>query len=190
MYSSIQTLVPIILLNAILYLDIFIRPSSSRKDEYNRAVVPIMSILMAFILAVPYLEKRSLGWIQSGPGLTNLVAIFGVVLLLVGGTVLIAARLQLGIYGGPKITVESEHVLLTTGLYGYVRHPIYLGFLLLFFGYVISLGGFVSSIATTVGLFIVFRSRMELEEELLSERFGKEYLGYSARVKRMIPHVY
>ncbi len=189
-YSSIQTLVPIILLNTIICLDMVIRPSSSRQDEYNRAVVTILFLLMPALLVTPHLEGKTFAWIQSGSGLTNLIVILGVVLMLVGGTILITARFQLGVYRGPKITVESEHVLVTTGLYGYVRHPMYFGFLLLFFGYAISLGSFIISIAITVGLFIVYRSRMELEERLLSEHFGEEYLKYASRTKRLFPHVY
>ncbi len=85
-YSSLQTLVPIILLNAIVCFDIVIRPSSSRQDEYNRAVVAISFILMPAMLVAPHLEEKTLAWIRTGSGLSILIATLGVVLVLVGGT--------------------------------------------------------------------------------------------------------
>ncbi len=69
----------------------------------------------------------------------------------------------------------------------YGRNPQYLGFLLLFAGYSFSLGSLIVKIVTVLGLFMIFRSSLLLEEKLLLETFGEEYEHYLRRTKRLLP---
>ncbi|MFX0054889.1 MAG: methyltransferase family protein, partial [Candidatus Hermodarchaeota archaeon] len=123
-------------------------------------------------------------------GFIDLVATIGVMILLLGSAVLLASRVQIGQFGGPRITVEDDHRLVTTGMYQHVRNPQYLGFLLLLIGYSFSLGSIVVALLTMIGLFTIFRSRIRLEEELLLAAFGDEYREYMERTWRLVPRIY
>ena len=131
-FFSLHTALPIVLLNVILGTDIIIRPVSSECDRYNRSVVAVAFMLMPVLLVVPYLEARFLTSILFGFDFLLILTLVGLGLMMVGGGIMITARFQLGILGGPKIVLEREHILVTTGLYRYIRHPMYLGFLLVF----------------------------------------------------------
>jgi protein-S-isoprenylcysteine O-methyltransferase Ste14 len=78
--------------------------------------------------------------------------------------------------------------VIKTGVFGVVRHPIYLGELLLYLGFLafsLSLAGAVVWFSAAVFLHVISR----YEERLLLERFGAEYGGYMRRVPMWIPRV-
>lgn len=85
----------------------------------------------------------------------------------------------------PFPTPKSNSELITSGLYKYVRHPIYTGILLTVFGY-----GFysesVSRLTISVLLLILFYFKTNYEEQKLSQKYP-EYGAYKARTGRFIP---
>lgn len=83
----------------------------------------------------------------------------------------------------PKESAE----LRTTGLYAFVRHPIYLGLIVLSIGLAIfssSLWG----IATLVALIVLLSFKARFEEKLLLQKFPG-YADYASRVGRIIPGI-
>ncbi|MFX1273361.1 MAG: methyltransferase family protein [Promethearchaeota archaeon] len=188
-FASPRTLFPIILLSIVICIDIAIRPVSAKSDQFNRVLVAVAFLLLPLMVALPHLEFIYLTQTILS-GFIDLVATIGVMILLLGSAVLIASRVQIGQYGGPRITIEDDHRLVTTGMYQHVRNPQYLGFLLLLFGYSFSLGSIVVALLTMIGLFTIFRSRIRLEEELLLAAFGDEYREYMQRTWRLVPRIY
>ena len=90
--------------------------------------------------------------------------------------------------GGPGISVPPDRIV-ERGPYRWVRNPMYLGHLVFFLGLAVTLG---SWIAAAVFAFhaVWFDRRVREDEARLRERFGPEYEGYCARVKRWIPGIY
>jgi protein-S-isoprenylcysteine O-methyltransferase Ste14 len=190
-FNQISVLIPVVLLNFILITDILIRPRSKKKDQYNRKVTFFTALLLPFIFVSPYYEYTYLVSIQLFSSLFfTLLLILGIIILILGGILLLMCRLQLGRYGGSRIVIEDEHQLITKGVYQYIRHPMYLGLLLVFFGYFVSLGSIFFSIFVVGSLFTIFRGRMILEEKLLLEEFGEEYQEYLKHTRRLIPLIY
>jgi protein-S-isoprenylcysteine O-methyltransferase Ste14 len=78
--------------------------------------------------------------------------------------------------------------LVTTGPFGVVRHPIYLGFLGVFVGYGLLTGVLALALVGALGLLWVGKTRVE--ERLLSNVYP-DYVGYCARVRwRIVPYLY
>ena len=87
------------------------------------------------------------------------------------------------------VTIQKDHQLITTGIYSSIRHPIYLGVILL------TTGLFLVFTSWYGFLFILFYSillthRMNQEEKLLLKYFGTVYQEYSSKSFRLIPHIY
>lgn len=84
----------------------------------------------------------------------------------------------------PGSRAESEPVLVTTGLYSWVRHPVYLfsiGFVWLEPGMTLHLLTLYSVLTIYVFIATFF------EERRLAQQFGASYLEYQARVPRLLP---
>ncbi|KAL2188888.1 ICMT-domain-containing protein [Thermothelomyces heterothallicus CBS 203.75] len=84
---------------------------------------------------------------------------------------------------------RSGHVLVTTGVYGLLRHPSYFGFFWWALGTQIVMGNLLSLVGYTVVLWKFFSSRIRIEEDYLVAFFGQEYVEYRKRVPTWIPFV-
>ena len=140
-------------------------------------------------------------WWQPLPGtlysLTGVAAVPGIALQ-VAGIVLTAAgsaRLDVLDLAGVRPVLEDagtrapEHrPLETTGLYGLVRHPVYLAWVLFVFGAPhMTMTRLMFAVVSTAYLVVA----IPLEERSLIRAFGAAYRQYQQRVRwRMIPGVY
>jgi protein-S-isoprenylcysteine O-methyltransferase Ste14 len=89
-----------------------------------------------------------------------------------------------------RLAIKSDHRLVTEGVYGFVRHPIYTSYILLFVGFCTllqSIWGFSLLFAVCV---VWFGNRIGIEERMLLDRFGDEYQSYCQQTKRLFPYVY
>lgn len=186
-YNHATNLTSIALFSFFTCADLFIRPISAKKDKF-KSVSIVSFLLVPFVLVLPFHEHRIL--IHYFSGVPHWIFWIGIGCLSSGGSLILISRIHLGIYGSSKIVLENEHELVTDGIYQYIRHPLYLGFLLLFFGFSLSFNSFISPFLIVTGLFFIFRKRMNAEETLLKSLFGKEYTSYVKRTARLIPYMY
>lgn len=92
------------------------------------------------------------------------------------------------IRGGRDRRVYAEG-LVTEGLYGHVRNPMYVGNLLLISGVAVSANSW-GCVAVVVPLFaLCYHAITRAEEDYLSRRFGPGYQAYCAEVPRLIPRL-
>lgn len=84
-------------------------------------------------------------------------------------------------------TPKNNSELITSGLYNYVRHPIYTGILLTVFGYSFYSAS-ISRLTISVLLLILFYFKTNYEEHKLSQKYP-EYGAYKARTGRFIPGI-
>ncbi len=95
---------------------------------------------------------------------------------------------MLGKYGKAKDAIDDTQVLITGGIYRYIRHPLYSSLILL------SLGVFLKqlspiSIALTVAAIALSAAIAVIEEKEDVRKFGDRYRLYAAKTKRFIPFV-
>jgi protein-S-isoprenylcysteine O-methyltransferase len=96
----------------------------------------------------------------------------------------------LGRYFTVNVAIATDHKLVESGPYRYLRHPSYTGALLAFLGLGLCMGNAVSLALMVIPIFLAFRRRMEVEEAALLGAFGDSYRAYMQRTKRLVPFVY
>lgn len=108
--------------------------------------------------------------------------------LIVGGVLVAGAG---GMRLGPALTPtpipKDGAELVTTGVYRYVRHPIYTGVLLAALGLVL-LGASAGHIVGWIALFVVLSIKASGEEAMLAERHSG-YEAYQQSTGRLIPKI-
>ena len=99
--------------------------------------------------------------------------------------VIILTGMLLVIFGWKKI-FRAKNQLVTTGIYSHVRHPQYLGFLLITLGMNVLWVTFSTLILWPVLAFLYYRLAKE-EDKQIEEKFGEEFLKYKNNVPMFIP---
>ena len=111
--------------------------------------------------------------------------ILGTVVIAIGLVLLFAGFRGLGKSLTANPVPNQDGVLVTTGVYGIIRHPIYLGLLIITFGLVIS-SGVWGQIVVWLALAVLLVYKMRWEEVLLTAKY-KGYAEYMAKVPAIIP---
>lgn len=113
----------------------------------------------------------------------------GATLTVAGLLFAIWAREQLGRNWSRSVTVKQDHELITSGPYAVVRHPIYTGILVGFFGSAVAQGQ-VRSLVAFLLVSAVLYAKLRLEEQWMRSHFGETYAVYAQRVAALVPFVF
>jgi protein-S-isoprenylcysteine O-methyltransferase Ste14 len=117
---------------------------------------------------------------------TPWLRVIGIICLLLSTAFTLWARWVLGTMWSFSAVAKASHELRTDGPYRITRHPIYTGLLGMFFGTVLmsGLGHYLSIFILAI---VIFEVKLHLEERLMTETFGEQYVEYKRRVPQLIP---
>ena len=152
-----------------------------RADRLKIPIRDMFFVVLQFILFVAYaFEINSMRVLFP-----ELLFWIGVGMLFFGGLISVVAVLQLNIHLSPFPSPLPGSKLIQTGVFKYVRHPIYSGIVLAFFGFaLIADSGYKLLIA--LFLLILFYFKSQYEELRLMELFP-EYENYKLKSGRFLP---
>jgi protein-S-isoprenylcysteine O-methyltransferase Ste14 len=160
------------------------RRSRAREKEKAQVLISILSsgiFLAGFI--VPGFDKR-FGWSQVPVHIT----IIACVIILLGYLVIFFVFKQ-NSYASRVIEVDEEQEVISTGLYGIVRHPMYVGVLIMYTPAPVALGSYWGLIPFAL-LPLALALRILNEEKVLKENL-KGYREYCERTRyRLIPFLW
>ena len=154
----------------------------ARSNRWVIAVFAVIGFLNAYLPA--YTDRKEL-WTVDG----NAIRWFGVGLFAVGGALRIWPVFVLGHRFSGLVAIQPEHALVTSGIYGVIRHPSYLGLLINSLGWSLAFRSAVG-VFLTVSLIPSLLARIDAEENLLYSQFGDEYDTYRSHTRRLIPGIY
>jgi len=120
--------------------------------------------------------------------LIGVSSIAGMVLLGLGGLVSLLAVVNLGSNLTPLPHPKDGATLVVSGMYRFVRHPIYFGVILMAAGFSLSIQGWLT-LAEAAALALFFDIKSRREEIWLVEHFPA-YGAYRRRVRKLIPFLY
>ena len=80
--------------------------------------------------------------------------------------------------------LDDNQVLITSGPYRYIRHPIYVALFGIFFSFYLQSANMLVLLLGTGGLSVLLYTRIPKEEALLLKHFGRSYRSYMVQTKR------
>jgi protein-S-isoprenylcysteine O-methyltransferase Ste14 len=110
----------------------------------------------------------------------------GVAMTAVGVSIAIWARFSLGSNWSGMVTLKKDHELVSSGLYRWIRHPIYSGILLAMFGTAMIAGHLRGWLGLTLA-FGAFYFKARREERFLREEFGPSFEDHANRTGMFLP---
>src|SRR5271155_3778548 len=131
----------------------------------QRVVITVLFICFPAMFVVSALDHR-FGWSPVPPA----ISVIGDVLVAIGLGLAMLVIIQNG-YAAANVTVESEQTVVSTGLYGLVRHPMYTGNVVLMIGVPLALGSYWGLVFVIPGL-IGLALRIRDEEDLLTHELS------------------
>ena len=161
-------------------------PGSGGQRGWDRLVVIALALGFAAWIALMPLDHR-FAW---SPALPRWLDAIGGALLLAAAFFLFRA-LRDNTFASPLVRVQGERAqrVVSTGVYGFVRHPMYLGAIAMFVGAPLLLGSF-AGLAVGVALGLLLAVRIVGEERLLVAELDG-YDAYRDEVRyRLLPHVW
>lgn len=90
--------------------------------------------------------------------------------------------------GGPGRTVPPDRIV-ETGIYRYVRNPMYLGHMIFVGGLAVTLRSWLT-LGILVALIVWYELRVREDEVRLAQLFGQGYTDYVKRTSRWLPCIY
>ena len=149
----------------------------------QKLIIAFAFLSMAAMIALSALDFR-FGW-STVP---TAVSVIGLALVGIGLTVAMLVTIQNG-YAAANVTVEEGQQLSSTGWYGFVRHPMYFGNVILMIGVPLALGSYWGLLFVVAGLGVL-AVRINDEEALLTQQLAG-YREYAQKVHyRLVPYVW
>ncbi|XP_042335727.1 protein-S-isoprenylcysteine O-methyltransferase [Sceloporus undulatus] len=147
--------------------------------EYN--VAAISSWLEFTVEKFIFPEMKQITWLSSA----------GLLMVVFGEGLRKAAMLTAGSNFNHIVQNEKSetHTLVTRGVYGWFRHPSYVGWFYWSIGTQVLLCNPICAVGYTLASWRFFRERIEEEEMTLIHFFGEEYLAYKRRVPTGLPFI-
>jgi protein-S-isoprenylcysteine O-methyltransferase Ste14 len=157
--------------------------AQAEQEPTQKQIIGFTSVAMIATLVVAPLDYRFHG--SNVPGAASIVAL----VVMVTGYALALATMVTNSYAAATITVEPNQPVVSSGVYGLVRHPMYSGAVLMFLATPVALGswwGLIPAALTSVGII----ARLLDEERVLAAKLPG-YAGYCQQVRaRLIPGVW
>ena len=122
---------------------------------------------------------------------SNIIILYSGLIIFLSGIILRwCAIFQLKKAFTVNVAVNQEQTLKTDGLYKKIRHPSYLGLLLILAGLSIAMNNVISFLIISPPIFFAVNYRIYVEENVLTDEFGESYMEYKAKTKKLIPGLY
>jgi protein-S-isoprenylcysteine O-methyltransferase Ste14 len=161
-------------------------PGIKEKRVARQATVGYLMLLAlaAGLTVLPLCDRRNLASLPE----TAVLRWSGVLLTAAGYTLVFLSGIFLGRQYSAEVTIQENHKLITAGPYRWVRHPRYLGILLITLGATLVFRTWAGFVLLPFVLALLLW-RIKDEEALMEREFGDEWRAYCKRSWSLAPRI-
>ena len=163
------------------------RSGTNDKKKQDKGSIVFIWVMIALAISMGIMFSINNRFYISNQ---QLIPYIGIITIVVGMVFRFISIWTLGRLFTVDVTIRDNHTIKKNGIYSIVRHPSYLGSLVSFIGFGISLNSWLSLMAIAVLMTIAFIYRIKIEEKVLINQFGADYLEYKKKTYGLIPWIY
>ncbi|HXR32865.1 MAG TPA: isoprenylcysteine carboxylmethyltransferase family protein [Verrucomicrobiae bacterium] len=160
---------------------------SSGKVQDRGSLLILWIVITASITACQWISEATRPNMFGG---AHELKTAGVMVMLVALAIRWTAIFTLGKSFSSNVAIQDSQQITRAGLYLFVRHPSYLGLLLVFLAVGLHARNWMSLAVVLLPTTAALLYRIHVEEAALAKAFGEEYVAYSKDTKRLLPGVY
>src|SRR5688572_12438055 len=160
---------------------------SERRVTEQEIFILLLLLLGGFIMPIIYATTNWLDFADYT--LPAWAGWLGVLILAAGLFVFWRAHADLGLNWSPSLEIREKHELITRGIYGAIRHPMYASQWLLAIAQPLLLQNWIAGFLNLLVFIPFYFLRVKAEEQLMMERFGDQYRAYMQNVGAVFPKV-
>jgi protein-S-isoprenylcysteine O-methyltransferase Ste14 len=160
------------------------RVSKSFVDRREQAILVVLSLGLFVIPALVVATRHPISLKRS---FVPILAWLGLVLLCAALWLFRQSHVDLGKNWSATLKVRTAHTLVRTGVYRYIRHPMYSSFLLLAIAQAFLISNWLADGAGLGAVALLFACRLLREEKMMLDRFGEDYRSYMNGTARIVP---
>jgi protein-S-isoprenylcysteine O-methyltransferase Ste14 len=163
-----------------------------KKRYESRLFFVMLYSIMILAVVTSSVDPTSIAAGKSSESLSDINLILmgvGVGMILSGIIIRIVAIGTLKKNFSSRLRIREGHTLVINGIYHWIRHPAYLGLILVLLGIPVIMSSVLGFLVMLLVVPLLLH-RIKLEEAMLKGQFGAEYEEYMKRTKRLIPFLY
>jgi len=165
----------------------FFQENNRPKKEKKSPVATFTMFCFSFLFYS--IEKNGWGAVLiDGHNIRAVMIVVGMVLMITGAIVNISGRFKLGRNWSDNIKIYLGHTLVSEGVYGLVRHPLYASLIWMFYGSALIYSNWMAFLANTLIFLPAMHFRAKQEEKMLVQEFSA-YKDYQRRVGMFFPKI-
>ena len=158
---------------------------SERRITSQEKILLGLLFLGMFFVPIAY---AATDWLDfANYGLPSWAGWLGVLLLAGAVFVFWRAHADLGLNWSPTLEIREKHELITRGIYGIIRHPMYASQWLWVIAQPLLLQNWIAGFLNLLIFIPFYFLRVQAEEKLMVEQFGGQYRSYMQKVGGVIP---
>jgi protein-S-isoprenylcysteine O-methyltransferase Ste14 len=158
---------------------------SERRVTTQETVLLGLLFLAMFFLPLFYSVTNWLDFANySLPGWAGWL---GTVLILLSLLVFWRSHVDLGLNWSPSLEIRKEHKLITNGIFGYIRHPMYASQWIWVIAQPLLLQNWLAGVLNFFVFILFYTLRVRAEEKMMLDTFGNEYREYMNKTGAVFP---
>ena len=147
----------------------------------------ILVLLLIGMLIIPIIYAAT-NWLDfANYSLPVWAGWLGVIILAGAIFIFWRAHEDLGLNWSPTLEIREKHELITRGIYGVIRHPMYASQWLWVIAQPLLLPNWLAGWLNFLIFVVFYAVRVKAEEQLMIEQFGDEYRAYMQKVGAIFP---
>jgi protein-S-isoprenylcysteine O-methyltransferase Ste14 len=160
--------------------------SESRVSSQEKTLLGLLFLSMFFL---PLIYSAT-SWLDfANYSLPTWAGWLGVILILLALFVFWRSHADLGLNWSPSLEIRTEHKLITNGIFGYIRHPMYASQWIWVIAQPLLIQNWIAGFLDMFVFMAFYFLRVRAEEKLMLDTFGDEYREYMNKTGAVFPKI-
>jgi protein-S-isoprenylcysteine O-methyltransferase Ste14 len=163
------------------------RKEAKAERRVSRQETVLLGLLFLAMFFLPLFYSTT-NWLDfANYSLPGWAGWLGVALILFALLIFWRAHADLGLNWSPSLEIRTEHKLITNGIFGFIRHPMYASQWIWVIAQPLLLQNWIAGFADLLVFTVFYFLRVSAEEKMMLDTFGDEYREYTNKTGAVFP---